>query len=428
MQHSPYRDLLKDKDFRRWIRNVERGSSVMGYEYLRRIGYICGRFRKTPQDFAKMSVKQATDFLLDMVEDLEKEKFSGSYVSNLVKALRNWMEFNDVQITKRIQVQHPNQLVKVGDEQPPRPEEFRAVLNAADLRAKTACSIVGFAGQRLEVLGDYLGKDGLKLKDIPELNVTRKTATFEKTPAKVKVRPELSKNKRGFLTFLCDEGCEYTTQYLDYRLQRGEKLGPESPLITPSQSQLAGKHIRTTNIGDLIRKPIRAAGLTFRPYNLRRYFTTQLMLAEQERLIIKDWRVFWSGHTGDIQHTYTLNKGLSDEVIEKMRSAYGKAASRFLVTSRRETDRTDLIAEISKRLLGVAGYSEAELSDIDLGSLTDQDVQQMVRKKLFGTLAANGARTLIVSAQELEDYLRRGYDYVDSPPALNGRSIIRFPN
>src|SRR5713226_7301380 len=114
MERSPYRDLLKDKDFRRWIKNVERGSKVMGYEDLRRIGYVCNRYHKTPQGFAKMTVKQASDFLLDMVEDLEKERFSGSYVSNLFKAVRNWMAFNDIQVTKKIQIQHANLLVKVG--------------------------------------------------------------------------------------------------------------------------------------------------------------------------------------------------------------------------------------------------------------------------------------------------------------------------
>src|SRR5439155_19647328 len=187
---SPYSSLLQYPDFRRWIRNVERGSVVSGYEMLRRLGYVGRRFGKSPQDFAKMSVKAATDFLLDMVDELEKEGRSGSYIANLVKAVKSWLDFNDVQVVKKIRITGRGQLTRTADEKPPRPEEFRSVLNAADLRAKTACAIIGFSGQRLEVLGSYLGEEGLKLKDLPEMTIRRKKVRFEKIPTKILVRAE----------------------------------------------------------------------------------------------------------------------------------------------------------------------------------------------------------------------------------------------
>lgn len=45
---SPYRKLLDDPDFKRWIDNVERGSVSYAYECLRRMGYVQKRFGKGP--------------------------------------------------------------------------------------------------------------------------------------------------------------------------------------------------------------------------------------------------------------------------------------------------------------------------------------------------------------------------------------------
>ena len=75
------------------------------------------------------------------------------------------------------------------------------------------------------------------------------------------------------------------------------------------------------NLCDTIRRPIRRAGFKWRPYILRRYFHTRLMIAEMDGVIIRDFRVFWMGDRGGIEHTYTLNKRLPKDVREKMRSA-----------------------------------------------------------------------------------------------------------
>src|SRR3989449_8425626 len=132
-------------------------------------------------------------------------------------------------------------------------------------------------------------------------------------------------------------------------MMTGEKLKPDSPIITPSlfQRKLMGNHIRTTNIGDLMRHPLRSAGFDWRPYVLRRYFDTRLMLAEADGLIIRDYRQFWMGHSGDIEHTYTVNKGLSKDVVEKMRGSYAKAAEKYLETTGRKEGVTkeDMIGE-----------------------------------------------------------------------------------
>jgi hypothetical protein len=58
------------------------------------MGYVERRFGKSPKDFAKMNQKQAANVILDMIGELESERKSGSYVSNIVNAIRGWLNFN----------------------------------------------------------------------------------------------------------------------------------------------------------------------------------------------------------------------------------------------------------------------------------------------------------------------------------------------
>src|SRR5208282_3396888 len=100
LSRSKYKDLLEDKDFRRWYDNVTRGSLVTAQEWFRRMGFVCAQFETSPQKIAKMSKKQAPEFLLDVIGALEKEGRSGNYLSNIVKPLKSWLAWNDIQITR----------------------------------------------------------------------------------------------------------------------------------------------------------------------------------------------------------------------------------------------------------------------------------------------------------------------------------------
>ena len=424
---SPYQRLLDDVDFRRWFDNVRRGSVATAHEWLRRIGFIHKTFHKSPKQIASLKPKEATNFILDVVSALESQKRSGSYISNCVKPLKSWLEFNGITIQQRIKIPGRGELTRVADERPPTPEELGRILNAADLRAKVACSLVAFTGVRLEVLGDFLGDDGLQVRDFPELVIENGTVEFEKIPTTVIVRKTLSKTKNQFFTFLCSEGCDYLKQYLEWRIRRNEKLEPKSALITPLTAKLAGQHIRTINIGDLMRKPIRYAGFQWRPYVFRRYFDTRLMIAESDGLIIRDWRVFWMGHKGDMEATYTVNKRLPEDVIEKMREAYAKAAEKYLMTVRKETlTKETVVKTFNEQFLRMAGYSDEEISQLDLENLLPEDIQNLIKKKSMQALGLNGnSKQKIVPMYEVKDWITHGWEFVTTLPS--NEAVIKLP-
>jgi len=427
LRDSPYAHLLKNPDFKRWVDNVKRGSATYGYEVLRRMGYIERRFKRSPKDFAKMTQKQATNFILDMVGELESEKKSGSYISNLIKALKSWLGFNGIHIQQKIRISNRDDLTRFADERPPTQQELKQILNAADLRIKTACALVAFSGLRIEVLGDYLGDDGLKLKDFPELAINGNSVGFEEAPTMIVIRKSLSKTKKQYFTFLSMEGAEYLRQYLELRMRKGEKLAPESPIITPTRIHLRGQHIRTTNVGDLIRKAIRKAGFQWRPYVLRRYFDTRLMMAESDGLLIHDWRVFFMGHKGSIEAVYTVSKGLPDDVIERMRDSYRKASEKYLETAKKEaTDKDEVLTRMNRQFLILAGYKPEEIDDMGpLSEKTPEEIQELMRNKQMQALGLNGNKQKVVPMNEIKNWIVDGWEFVCTLP--NDEAIVRLP-
>jgi hypothetical protein len=377
-----------------------------------------------------MNAKQGSNLIFDVIAKLEKEGKTGEYMKDYVKALKSFFDHNGVHITQRFRVPRATHSTKVSQEQSPTPDQLRKVLNAADLKAKVESALVGLAGLRLETLGDYEGKDGLKVKDLPEMEIDSKTkiVSFQKIPSIVQVRTNLSKAGHPYFTFMPDEGCQYLKELLEYRLRSGEELTPNSPVITSLKFRNQ-KHIMTTNISDSIRVPIRKAGFDWRPYILRTYFDTRLMMAEADGLIIRDWRAFWMGHKGDIEHVYTLNKRLPEDVIEQMREAFAKAAEKYLITavSKETMSKDAVVATFNRQFLSLAGYSDAEIDQIgDLSKLAAEEIQELVKRKSREALGlAGNNRQKVIPMPEVRTWIMQGWEYVSALP--NDEAIVRLP-
>jgi hypothetical protein len=274
-------------------------------------------------------------------------------------------------------------------------------------------------------LGNYEGQDGLRIRDLPEMKVEGDSVDFEQIPALVVVRKELSKAGHQYLTFLSEEGCEYLKDYLEERIREGEELSPDSSLITPKLKMKP--FIRAVNVGDIIRGAIRRAGFTWRPYVLRSYFDTQLMLAESKGLVLRDYRGFWMGHKGDIENRYTTNKcRLPESVIEDMREAYSRSQEYLQTIRLEETDSEERLRRaFRKQLLLVAGFSPDEVEKTDLSSVSDEELQTIIRKRLLGEKTDDPTAQKAVTIDDVESYLAQGWKFVANLP--NGKVVIKLP-
>jgi hypothetical protein len=184
--------------------------------------------------------------------------------------------------------------------------------------------------------------------------------------------------------------------------------------------------ISSTNVSDLIRTALRKAGYGWRPYVLRSYFDTQLMLAESKGCCIRDYRTFWMGHKGDIEHTYTTNKGkLSPDVIEDMRSSY-KRSQELLQTETATPKEMEIKNLFKKELLKVSGFTDEEAEEFMAKNPPDEEFNRAIRERLSGRLA-NGdclKKQKVVSLAELGQYLERGWEFVTQLP--ENKVIIYF--
>jgi hypothetical protein len=195
LQKSKYRHLLDDPQVNRSLRNLLRGSPATAGERFRRLGWICSHFDTSPRELAKMPARKAEDFLLDMVSLLEDQGKRSGYISNILKAAKSWFRFNRKHIEVDIKLRRETGVY--AREKPPTTPELRRILDAADTRQKVAISLMAFSGFRDQTLGDYLGVDGLKLRDFPEMVVNRESNTveFKTIPTLVICRAPISKLK-----------------------------------------------------------------------------------------------------------------------------------------------------------------------------------------------------------------------------------------
>jgi hypothetical protein len=422
-----YSTLLEDKAVKRWYDNVSRGSSITADIYLRRLGSFCAKQKCKPGDLLAKKPSELKDMLLDLVTEMQKQGKAGSYISSNIKAIKSWLSFNDIEIKNgKIKIEGVQETPSLKNEKTPDIDELRKIFLACNSKQRVAAVLIAHAGLRPETLGSYKGDDGLRVSDFPEMEIRRRRVSFKKMPAFVKVRSPLSKTGHEYLSFLSEEGCGYLKGELEDRMRKGEKFRDDSPIITP-KVPTGRPFIRTSNIGDLLRKAIRKAGFKWRPYVLRSFFDTQTMLAESKGLMLKDYRVFFMGHKGDIERTYTLGKHrLASEVLENLRSAYKKSASAFLETSKSSKSSADEARQaVRKAMLQDAGFSDEEIAKLDLSQMTSGEFQNHVRQRLFGALTDNGNRQKVVPVDEVKNFIAQGYEY--QAILGNGEAIVKLP-
>jgi len=410
-----YARLFEDADVKRWYDNTARGSRVTADVYFRRLGGFCVRHKLTPKQLVKMGGKERFNLLLDFVSTMEKEGYAGSYIQSTLKAVKSWLAHNRITLKGKIKVKGAQDTPTLRDERVPTRKELKKIFLSGDKKARVSSVLVAHSGLRIKTLGNYEGEDGLRIRDLPEMKVEGDSAGFKQVPALVNVRKELSKAGHQYFTFLSEEGCEYLKDYLEERIREGEEITRDSPIITPKLRMKP--FIRAVNIGDVIRGAIRSAGFSWRPYVLRSYFDTQLMLAESKGLVLRDYRQFWMGHKGDIENRYTTNKAkLPESVIEDMREAY-KRSQQYLQTTRlQETSSEERLRQaFRKQLLLVAGFSQDEIEKMDITSISDEELQDIVRRRLLGE-KTNDCTQKAVSVDDVESYLEQGWEFVATLP------------
>jgi hypothetical protein len=422
--------LLCDPSIRRWYNNLLRGSTTTAENRLRTLGFVCETWGKAPEDLltsAKADREGFEDELSDFIDSLFRKGERADNISNKLKAIKSWLEFNGIRLQRKIKTGTS----ETPEETVPSHEELARLFRFCPPRERVAAAFMAFAGVRPEVLGNYTGTDGLKLSDLPELKIREGKVEAETLPMKVNVRRSISKGRNNYFTFLSSEGFNYLKEYLEGRLRNGEVLGPDSPVIGHESVRYSNSFLRTTKIGYGIKVCIKAAGFSWRPYILRAYCDTQFDIAESRGLISHPWRQFFMGHKGDIEARYSTNKGrLPPEMVEEMRGAYRKCEP-LLSSSAQPMEQMTIVKEakietlksIAKSLFGidllevkVAREREAERE------LTQDETIELFEREIERRRGQPDPQ-MMVDEGELDAHLRDGWEYVATLPS--GKILIR---
>jgi integrase len=456
-----YRDLLNDPSIRRWYSNNRKGSRMRADISLRIISRFCFGYAKMhPSEFAKLTVEEMENITTDFVDYMEEvarnpktgKKYAPGYIDSYTKTVRSWAEWNRKAFTRKIKISNPTKTPTLENERVPTQEELRNVLYACTttLRTRVSIAIIALSGARPQVQGNHAGDDGIKIRDFPELQILsgengkQKEVMFAKIPTIILVREELSKSRKKYMTFLCEEGCELLKQYMDQRIRQGEFLTSESGVIVTTKEQASrirvaaetiarqdrSPFLATITVSDEIREAMRANGLPWRPYVFRSYFDTALNIAEGKLGLPHSYQQFWMGHVGDIESTYTTNKGrLPDDLIDTMRDWYRKVAADFLQT---RASREDVVTIEDAKAIGKEtwftslGFTKEEIRELDLAHKQGEELQTALRQKLQGMRSENGARQKVVAPDQVKRYVEEGWEYQATLPT--GQCVMKLPD
>jgi hypothetical protein len=305
---------------------------------------------------------------------------------------------------------------------------------------------MAFAGLRPQVLGDLRGEKGLEIRDFPEMHMEDGDVSFPVIPMQINVRSELSKAGHKYFTFLPNEGCEYLKAYLERRTAEGEELSPHSAVIAVKSGyeetglraeRRRSGHITTKTVTKEIRDAMRPR-FTWRPYVLRAYFNTQILLAESHGKITHPYRVFFMGHKGDIEARYSTNKGrLPENLIEDMRSAFAASREYLETTPQPMRDKKEMLLEMWReqaKMYGIDPITVRIEKEKELGKELSLDEEQdlltrEIKKVMMPQLSNNSGkpyRSRIIVEEELVPHVEEGWEIVKE--LSNGRFLIKKSN
>lgn len=403
----------------RWYRNVARGSQLYADVCKRRLAAFTKQMRVEPERLAGLPKDDLRRLLEDYLEQEKARKHSGEYIRTTLKAIRSWLAYNDAELPSGLRVPNSRSHPRVERESPVTPEQLRSAMLAANPGQRVVLALMAFSGVRPQVLGSYDGSDGLVLGDIEGAKVRGTSVDFEKVPALVRVRPTSSKAGHAYFTFLSTEGCEYLKQHLEERARAGERLGPDTDIVSPSKS---GKRFMTTiNVGDRARQALRGAGIETRPYALRSYFFSRCLEAANAGRVSDRYVEFWSGHTGDVtsRHYTTGRPNLPTSMVEDMRAAY-KRAEPFLSTVPTKAD-DEGANRVIRALLLARGMSPAEVEKQDLSSKSEAELVEMFKRLEASSAPGVASIERAFPVNEVAARLEDGWQFV---AALNGSMAV----
>jgi len=400
-----HRKLLGNPRVRSWWEARSLRSRLSADQYLRQFGFLLERLELEPASVVALA-KTDPDALRDLlVRDAAKLKRAGrldSYISKFHEGLRSYFRFHHVPFDG-FPALSPIKGASLTAERVPTPEELGRVLDRLSVRGRVCALFMAHSGLRPGVLGSYQAEAGLTLADLPDLHLGKRPALAEE-PFVVRVPAQLSKSRVSYTTFGSSQLASTLLAYLTERLESGEELTLKSPVISVRPTRGVASRRRTDprfKSGFVVTKAVvgeihdalkstAPEGVRWRPYVLRAYCSSRLLMAEGAGELTRDLREAMLGHDLGNSGRYTLGKTWGEDMLRGARAAYKRCES-FLSTVPTKSDSNEAADRVFKALLEARGMAREQAQKIDISEKSDAELVEMFKK--LGASSAPRARS-----------------------------------
>lgn len=433
---------LDDPDVMEWYTTLHLRSETTASNYLASMARVWHHMGVTPPESVVGTQAELDRFGQRVINHFAtKPTETGGRISEaMIKkyrcALTSWIRFNGRKIETQLIIPRLPKRPRASKQFIPTVAQLRAVLDAADPRTRFSIALMAFSGPRPEVQASFEGDRGIRLGHIDGLNIDGASVTVERLPLTLRIEDESTKTGRAYYTHLGPEGAEYLLAYLKKRIEAGETLTLESPLFQRKKnSNNKGKpFVVTATVEARIREVHKAAGLQAPPYIWRSYFDTNVMHAEAKGLIIRDYRQFLMGHSGDIEAIYTVRKTLPSHVKKGIEDCYMKCL-KYLET-RHSADREDAALGAFQAILAGLGCTEDEIAAVEPDDPDAEAIQALVEQKLAALTATApesapaavaaplGPQQRLVDVDDVEAWLNDGWTWAYNAPVPPGKALV----
>ncbi len=186
---------------RRWFDNLAVKSLITATVYLRTLGYCCKLNKTSPKTILEVCrSKDFRDDFTDFVRRLEKEGKAGSYIARFKKTLHSWFAYNGLNVRLKVNIRGEYETPTIADERVPSKEELEKIIRMATPRGRGSIALMAFGGLRPETLGNCVGSDGLRIRDLSEAELKNNSIEFPEVPTLLSVRKGLSKTRHKYFT------------------------------------------------------------------------------------------------------------------------------------------------------------------------------------------------------------------------------------
>jgi hypothetical protein len=434
-----HKGLLSNPRVAAWYDERALRSRLSADESIRKLGFLLEHLGLSPDELIERTKENPDQLRAQLVAYAGLQKKKGRLATYILKSfdgLRSFLEYSHVEFSGFPKLS-PTRGESLVAERVPSPEELGQVLDRLSVRGRVSVLLMAHAGLRPGAIGSYGGEDGLRLRDLPELNLGA-APKFSEMPFAIRVPAALSKTRVAYTTFGTSQLGSTLHAYLAQRKERGEKLTPASPVVAPAQTRgIARQSQAAARFGEGFLTPkavveeIRAAlgatvpeGVTWRPYVLRAYCSTRLMIAEGSGKISRDLREALLGHDGGVAARYNVGKRWGEDLLKEARAAY-KRCEPFLLTSPSSSGQGESIDRALRLLLIARGVSEKALEGIDFAGKSDEEIIALVKKLGAASATLSRPSEKAVAVEEVPRLLERGWTFVS---ALNGSmAVLRAP-